>query len=68
MLNNDSNPTLIDVTFRDNSAVINGGGMDNTNNSNPTLRNVTFLGNSAHYDGGGMYNGNSNQWEWRRNE
>jgi hypothetical protein len=57
MYNNNSSPTLSNVTFSDNFATI-GGGMYN-DNSNPTLSNVTFSGNSASGMGGGMYNNNS---------
>ncbi|MHC4556934.1 MAG: C10 family peptidase [Planctomycetota bacterium] len=45
-------PTVINCTFRENSASL-GGGM--YNNSNPTLTNCTFSANSAD-GGGGIYN------------
>ncbi len=58
MLNdNNSSPTLTNVTFSGNSAG-GGGGMLNNHSSSPRLTNVTFSGNSASY-GGGMYNWNS---------
>ncbi len=55
---NNSSPTLINVTFSGNSASSNGAGMYNSNGSSPTLINVTFSGNIASYSGGGMYNYN----------
>ena len=58
MYNDNSSPTLINVTFVGNSAY-EGGGMAN-NGSNPTLSNVTFIGNNAAGYGGGMYNEISN--------
>ena len=51
MLNNESSPTLTNVTFSGNSAT-DGGGMFNIGSS-PTLTNVTFSANSA-ASGGGM--------------
>ncbi|MCB0212487.1 MAG: right-handed parallel beta-helix repeat-containing protein [Anaerolineae bacterium] len=62
MYNDNSSPTLANVTFSGNAANY-GGGMFNTNGSNPTLTNVTFTGNaSIGFDccgGGGMANINS---------
>jgi len=55
MYNEESAPTLTDVTFSSNFAGDFGGGMYN-DNSDPTLTNVTFSGNSAADYGGGMYN------------
>jgi len=56
MYNEDnSSPTLTDVTFSGNTATNRGGGMYNYWYSNPTLTNVTFSGNTANY-GGGMFN------------
>jgi hypothetical protein len=55
MLNASSSPTLINVTFSQNSASVidgNGGGMHN-DRSSPRLINVTFYANQA-YIGGGM--------------
>ena len=46
-----SSPALTNVTFADNSATNNGGGLYNTNTSYPTLKNVTFSGNSANIGG-----------------
>ncbi|HEX5837368.1 MAG TPA: choice-of-anchor Q domain-containing protein, partial [Anaerolineales bacterium] len=47
MANDQSSPSLTDVTFRRNSASAYGGGMSNDNYSNAVLRNVTFSGNTA---------------------
>ncbi len=62
MYNNNSSPTLANLTFTFNTASTSGGGMANYNSSNPTLTNVTFAGNTTAdgYSGGGMYNYNSN--------
>jgi hypothetical protein len=57
MYNDNSSPTLIDVTFSGNRAS-SGGGMYN-NQSAPTLTDVTFSENAAG-SGGGMYNNQSN--------
>ncbi|MFQ3684770.1 MAG: cadherin, partial [Roseiflexus sp.] len=54
MFNQNSSPTLTNVTFSGNTAKF-GGGMYNFENSSPTLTNVTFSGNTAKF-GGGMYN------------
>ncbi|GAP63451.1 hypothetical protein ARMA_1874 [Ardenticatena maritima] len=51
---NSSNPTLANLTFSGNLAVI-GGGMYNFQGSNPTLNNIIFDSNTADI-GGGMYN------------
>lgn len=51
-----SSPTLVNVTFINNSADAYGGGMINSAGSNPTLSNVTFYGNSAAWSGGGIAN------------
>ncbi len=56
MYNNDSSPTLINVTFSNNRADDRGGGMYNLSSSSPTLINVTFSDNEARKNGGGMYN------------
>jgi uncharacterized repeat protein (TIGR01451 family) len=56
MYNDDSNPTLTNVTFEGNEAAEDGGGMENYNNSSPTLTDVRFGENVAGDDGGGMYN------------
>lgn len=56
MYNFQSNPTLADVTFVDNSSD-RGGGIYNLQ-SNPTLTNSTFTANIADR-GGGMYNDSS---------
>jgi len=55
MYNLQSSPTLVNVTFSENSSRAYGGGMYN-DSSNPTLVNVTFSGNWAADYGGGMYN------------
>ena len=57
LYNNDSSPTLSNVTFDNNSAT-QGGGVFNDHTltgSSPTFTNVTFVNNSASY-GGGLYN------------
>ena len=57
LYNNDSSPTLSNVTFENNSAT-QGGGVFNdrtSTGSSPTFTNVTFENNSASY-GGGLYN------------
>jgi predicted outer membrane repeat protein len=61
MLNIGGSPSLSNITFSGNSAVI-GGGMLNFAQSSPVLTNVTFSGNLAvatqnsASGGGGMYN------------
>jgi hypothetical protein len=58
MYNKNGSPTLMNCTFRANSAYwdyCSGGGMLNHDNSNPTLINCSFIGNAA-YPGGGMAN------------
>ncbi len=62
MSNDNSTPTLTNVTFSGNLAHHQGGGMHNFQ-SNPNLTNVTFYGNSTEDagGGGGMYNLNSSQ-------
>jgi hypothetical protein len=57
MYNENSSPTLTNLTFSGNSAT-SGGGMFNESSS-PTLSNVDFSGNSA-AGGGGMFNIESN--------
>ena len=47
-------PTLINVTFSDNTASYLGGGMYNYYDSSPSLTNVTFSANTAE-SGGGIY-------------
>jgi hypothetical protein len=54
MFNEDSSPTVRNVTFSGNRADTDGGGMYN-DNSSPALTNVTFSGNTANV-GGGIYN------------
>ena len=55
MDNNNSSPTLNNLTFSGNLAD-NGGGMSNGSSSNPALTNVNLYGNYAANAGGGMYN------------
>ena len=43
---NNSNPTLINVTFANSSAAY-GGGISNEGGSNPTIHNTIFWGNTA---------------------
>ena len=57
MVNNGRSPTLINLIFTGNHALL-GAGMMNKNNSNPELTNVTFSGNIAEDGGGGMDNNN----------
>jgi CSLREA domain-containing protein len=59
MYNDNSSPSLKNVTFISNSALNFGGGMYN-NMSSPILTDVTFKSNSTSYMGGGMYNTASN--------
>jgi len=54
MYNDNSSPTLNNITFSGNSAV-DGGGMFNGAGSAPVLTNCTFEGNEAD-GGGGIYN------------
>jgi hypothetical protein len=52
-------PTLRNVTFSGNYAVLGGGMYNNgssSGSSSPTLSNVTFSGNSSYWGGGGMSN------------
>lgn len=53
-LYNSSSPTLNNVAFQGNHAVVTGGGMDLNDNSSPTLNNVIFHGNHTDSYGGGM--------------
>jgi PKD repeat protein len=48
-------PTLISVTFSDNAADHNGGGMSNAYD-NPVLTDTQFIANTADHNGGGMFN------------
>jgi parallel beta-helix repeat protein len=57
MANDESSPTLRNVTFLGNWAAA-GGGMAN-DDSSPTLSNCIFAGNSASAGGAGMYNWHS---------
>ncbi len=53
-------PALTYVTFSENHAGFNGGGLYvYAHSSSPHLTAVTFSGNTADFDGGGMYNGGS---------
>jgi len=55
-----SSPTLIDITISDNTTEYYGGGIYCTDSSNPSLVNVTISGNSATWGGGisCIYNSN----------
>jgi uncharacterized protein YcfL len=55
---NNSSPHLANVTFYDNSAIDQGGGIGNSGGT-PTLMNITFKANTA-ANGGGIYNSASN--------
>ena len=46
MYNNSSLPMLAEMTFNNNDAYTNGGGMYN-NSSNPKLLDITFSNNSG---------------------
>ncbi|MBK8431323.1 MAG: hypothetical protein IPL28_08545 [Chloroflexi bacterium] len=60
MYNEMSSPTLTNLTFRGNLAVV-GGAMYNTNSSHPSLTDVSFDSNRAVERGGAVYNkSNSN--------
>jgi predicted outer membrane repeat protein len=52
------NPTLTNITFSGNMALLYGGGMYNGGGSSPMVANVTFIRNAAN-SGGGMYNWDS---------
>lgn len=57
MYNFSGSPTLYNVTFSGNSALLGGGGMSNNNSNCPQLINMTFSNNIAiHFEGGGMSN------------
>ncbi len=47
-----SSPTVTNCEFSGNTAVVNGGGMNNLNGSSPTVTNCTFAGNTADVGGG----------------
>ena len=55
MLNENSTPVLMHVTFEGNSADY-GGGLYNYNGSDAALTDVSFHNNSATFHGGGIYN------------
>jgi predicted outer membrane repeat protein len=64
MFNDASSPTITNVTFSSNFALVCGGGMANLSSSNPTLTGVIFSGNQATANagsgkGGGLYNEDS---------
>ncbi|MCP4249772.1 MAG: hypothetical protein GY778_22240, partial [bacterium] len=52
MLNNPGSPTVRNVVFRDNAALVHGGGMYNYIGSSPRLANIVFDGNSAYTNWG----------------
>jgi hypothetical protein len=60
MHNQQSNPTVINCRFVDNSAATMGGGMYNYDAS-PTVIDCAFSGNSAAWSGGGMANEGLNE-------
>lgn len=55
MFNNNSDPTVTNCIFKQNSAIEYGGGMFN-HYSNPSVTNCTFSDNLSFYQGGGMHN------------
>ena len=55
MLNDRASPTLSNLTFIGNSAMLRGGGLVNRNESDASIENVTFISNSTAGNGGGMY-------------
>lgn len=55
MHNDGASPTLQEVTFSQNGALYNGGGMYNRKNASPVLSHLTFSENQA-LSGGGVYN------------
>lgn len=57
-ISNNSNPTIVNSKFYNNSSKANGGAIYNEN-SNISLINVVFIKNSANY-GGAIYNKKSN--------
>ncbi len=59
MFSDGGNPTLMYLSFEENSAGYDGGGMHSAG-GNPTLSFVTFLDNAAATSGGGMYNAGGN--------
>ncbi|WP_335966538.1 MBG domain-containing protein [Galbibacter sp. PAP.153] len=62
MYNGQSSPTLKNLIFSGNSAILYGGAMINSNvvvagvSSNPIINNVTFTGNHAGESGGAIWN------------
>ncbi|MGE5223155.1 MAG: choice-of-anchor Q domain-containing protein [Omnitrophica WOR_2 bacterium] len=54
MSNNQGNPTLTNVLFKNNKA-INGAGLYSYGVSNPSLTDVTFSANTASQNGGGVH-------------
>lgn len=57
MTNFQSNSTLVNVTFYNNSATYGGGMLNRDANSNVTLTNVTMSNNTATIEGGAIANG-----------
>lgn len=55
--NNNSNPSISNSNFTNNSA--DSGGAIYNNKSSPSISNVNFSNNSAKYDGGAIYNNKS---------
>ena len=58
MINDNSSPTLRNLSFNTNAAYLDGGGMYNLNHSDLSLINIIFIANSAG-SGAGMFNDNS---------
>ncbi|MFK7802353.1 MAG: hypothetical protein AB8G95_12020, partial [Anaerolineae bacterium] len=55
-----SNPSISNVTVKNNHATSRGGGIYIASNSNPILQNVVISENSSLSQGGGIYSTNSN--------
>jgi predicted outer membrane repeat protein len=51
--------TVVDSTFANNVAMVNGGAIANSSSYTLTVTNSTFTSNSAGNDGGGIYNEDS---------
>lgn len=59
-MHNTGKPTLVNIIFRGNNSLFEGGGMHNLS-GDPTLTNVTFIGNRAEKaSGGGIYSRSGN--------
>ncbi len=60
MRNFNSNPTVRNCIFKNNSAADKGGGMFNSGGSSPVIENCRFENNSDSQGGGGIYNREDN--------